>query len=172
MTAYVGSSKKLNDLKDITRPRAIQPEPLRKDHQIAQRAQRGGAWTHLGFIYRRTREPFRVYFKPRKVLVSLPGKGNSNSHGARPVHPIISMMKWIRICRLSIKKSLFISNPTPGLRTDGERRGVPGVPVGRRGARAVQLFVYPRVIDTRVINRPRRVRLRGGCPHAVGSRAV
>jgi len=29
----------------------------------------------------------------RKVGVRLPGKGNSNSHGARPVHQIITMMK-------------------------------------------------------------------------------
>ena len=33
-------------------------------------------------------------------------KGNSNSHCARPVHLSISMMKWIRTTRLSIKKSL------------------------------------------------------------------
>ena len=32
----------------------------------------------------------------RKVDVSLPGKGNSNSNGARPVHLIITMIKWIR----------------------------------------------------------------------------
>ena len=31
----------------------------------------------------------------------LPGKGNSNSHGARPVHQIISMIRWIRTRRLS-----------------------------------------------------------------------
>ena len=36
----------------------------------------------------------------------LPGKGNSNSHGARPVHLIFTMIKWIRTSRLSIKKSL------------------------------------------------------------------
>jgi len=30
----------------------------------------------------------------------------SNSHGARPVHLIITMIKWIRTSRLSIKKSL------------------------------------------------------------------
>ena len=41
-----------------------------------------------------------------KVDVRLPGKGNSNSRGARPVHLIISMIKWIRTSRLSIKKSL------------------------------------------------------------------
>jgi len=36
----------------------------------------------------------------------LPGKGNSNSHGSRPVHLIITMIKWIRTSRLSIKNSL------------------------------------------------------------------
>jgi len=36
----------------------------------------------------------------RKVDVRLPRKGNSNSHGARPVHLIISMIKWIRTIRL------------------------------------------------------------------------
>ena len=41
-----------------------------------------------------------------KVDVRLPGKGNSNSHGTRPVHLIITMIKWIRTSRLSIKKSL------------------------------------------------------------------
>jgi len=33
-------------------------------------------------------------------------KGNANSHGARPVHLIITMVKWIRTSRLSIKNSL------------------------------------------------------------------
>ena len=42
----------------------------------------------------------------RKVDVRLPGKGNSNSHGARPVHLIITMIQWIRTSRLSIKNSL------------------------------------------------------------------
>ena len=37
-----------------------------------------------------------------KVDVRLPGKGNSNSHGARPVHLIITMIKRIRTSRLSI----------------------------------------------------------------------
>ena len=41
-----------------------------------------------------------------KVDVRLPEKGNSNSHRARPVHLIITMMKWIRTSRLSIKNSL------------------------------------------------------------------
>jgi len=42
----------------------------------------------------------------RKVDVRLPGKGNSNSHGARPVHLIIMMIQWVRTSRLSIKNSL------------------------------------------------------------------
>jgi len=43
-----------------------------------------------------------------KVDVRLPGKGNSNSHGARPVHPIITMIKWIRTSRLSMKNCLSL----------------------------------------------------------------
>jgi len=35
----------------------------------------------------------------RKVDVRLPGRGNSNSHGARPVDLIITMIKWIRTSR-------------------------------------------------------------------------
>jgi len=50
----------------------------------------------------------------RKVAIRLPGKGNSNSHGARPVHLIIT----IRASRLSMKNSLS--------RADLQR-------VGRRG---------------------------------------
>ena len=38
--------------------------------------------------------------------VRLPGRGNSNSHGARPVHLIITMIRWIRTSRLSTKNSL------------------------------------------------------------------
>ena len=41
--------------------------------------------------------------KIRKVDVRLPEKGTSNSHGARLVHLIITMIKWIRTSR---KKSL------------------------------------------------------------------
>jgi hypothetical protein len=41
-----------------------------------------------------------------KASVRLPGKGNLNPHGARPVHLIITMIKWIRTSRLSIKNSL------------------------------------------------------------------
>ena len=38
--------------------------------------------------------------------VRLPGKGDSNSHGARPVHQIIPVIKWIWTSRLSVKISL------------------------------------------------------------------
>ena len=38
--------------------------------------------------------------------VRLPGNGNSNSHGARPVHLIITMIKWSGTSRLSIKKTV------------------------------------------------------------------
>ena len=44
--------------------------------------------------------------EPRKVNRRLHGKANANSHGARPVRQIVSMMKWIRTSRLSIKNSL------------------------------------------------------------------
>jgi hypothetical protein len=42
----------------------------------------------------------------RKVDGRLHGKGNSNSHGARPVLPIITMINRIRTRRLSTKNSL------------------------------------------------------------------
>ena len=35
-------------------------------------------------------------------------KGNSNSHGARPEHQIISKIKWTRASRLSTKNSLSL----------------------------------------------------------------
>ena len=44
----------------------------------------------------------------RKVDVRVPGKVNSNSHGARPVHLIITMIKWIRTSRLSINNSVSL----------------------------------------------------------------
>ena len=43
-----------------------------------------------------------------EVDVRLPGKENSNFHGARPVYLIIPMIKWIRTSRLSIKNSLSL----------------------------------------------------------------
>ena len=41
----------------------------------------------------------------RKVDIRLPGKGNANSHGARPVHQIISTIKWIRTGKVSMTNS-------------------------------------------------------------------
>jgi len=49
----------------------------------------------------------------RKVDVRLPGKGNSNSHGARPDHLIITMIKWIRTSRLSVKNERGITLKGP-----------------------------------------------------------
>ena len=46
-----------------------------------------------------------TYKLDRKVDVRLPGEGNSISHGARPVHIIITMIKRIRTSRLSINNS-------------------------------------------------------------------
>ena len=42
----------------------------------------------------------------REIDARLPEKGDSSSHGARPVPLIITMMKWIRTSRLSIRNSL------------------------------------------------------------------
>ena len=42
----------------------------------------------------------------RKVDIRLPGKGNS--HGARPVNQMMSMIKWIRTSRLPTKNSLSL----------------------------------------------------------------
>jgi len=50
----------------------------------------------------------QTVFDVRKVDVRLPRKGNSTSHGAMPVHLIITMIKWIRTSRLSIKNSLSL----------------------------------------------------------------
>jgi len=58
----------------------------------------------------------RVAAPTRKVDVRLPGKGNSNSHGARPVHLIITMIKWIPTSRLPIKNSL---SAAPAFRVRG-----------------------------------------------------
>ena len=60
-----------------------------------------------------------------------PGFRNPNSHGARPVHLIITMIKWIRTSRWSTKKSLsgfsvesgyrVAFHHGPGLALDGDR---------------------------------------------------
>ena len=58
----------------------------------------------------------------RKVDIRLPGNGNSNSYGARPVHQIMSMIKWIWTSRLSINDSLPLLPPRPAP-LDGQPRG-------------------------------------------------
>ena len=45
----------------------------------------------------------------RKEDVRLPRNGDSNSHGARPFHQIITMIKWIHTSRLSTKISVSSS---------------------------------------------------------------
>ena len=42
----------------------------------------------------------RCEAESRKVDATLPGKKNPNSHGARPIHLIITVIKWIRTRRL------------------------------------------------------------------------
>ena len=41
-----------------------------------------------------------------KADIRLPGKGNLSFYGARPVHLVITMIKWIQTSRLPMKKSL------------------------------------------------------------------
>jgi len=47
-------------------------------------------------------------------MFRLPGKGNSIAHGARPVHLLITMTKWIRISRLSIEPLSVLSGVQSG----------------------------------------------------------
>ena len=46
--------------------------------------------------------PVPVHFDAK-----LPGEGEWNSHGARPVHLIITMIKWIWTSGLSMENSLY-----------------------------------------------------------------
>ena len=50
---------------------------------------------------------YMVFFL-RNLDARVPGKENSSPHGARPVHLIITMIKWIRTSRLSIKNSVSV----------------------------------------------------------------
>ena len=54
--------------------------------------------------------PLRVVPVPWKVDIRLPGKGDSNSHGARPVR---QKHRWTRTSRLSIKNSLSLCHAVP-----------------------------------------------------------
>ena len=79
----------------------------------------------FGFMVRGLRFTLRdlnVRAESWKVDIRLPGKGNSNSHGARPVHLIITMIKWFRSSRLSIKNYLSPGGshpPQPGDENEG-----------------------------------------------------
>jgi len=75
------------------------------------------------------------YTFTRKVDIRLPGKGNSKSHGARPVHLIITMIKWIRTSRLSMKNSLSL-----GLRVEGWPRGPGLAEEATHGSAALDAF--------------------------------
>ena len=44
--------------------------------------------------------------------------GGENSHGARPVHQIIALIKWIRTSRLSIKISVSLQGQQLASRSD------------------------------------------------------
>ena len=57
----------------------------------------------------------------RKGGVRLPGKENTNSHGARPVHLIITTMKWIRTSRLSTENFLSSLHVGFGVSTGNPR---------------------------------------------------
>jgi len=50
------------------------------------------------------------------VRPDLREKGNSNSHDARPVHLIITMIQWIRTSRLPIRNSLSLDDVLSDLR--------------------------------------------------------
>ena len=50
----------------------------------------------------------RLMHDMQYVDVRLSGKGNLNSYGARPVHLIITMIKWIRTSRKSMQNSLSL----------------------------------------------------------------
>ena len=73
--------------------------------QMVQSVRRDGAHTLSGmFVVPRALLVCILSLEPsRKVDVRLPGTGNSNFHGARPVHLVITTIKWFRTCRLSIK---------------------------------------------------------------------
>ena len=60
-----------------------------------------------------------------KVDTRLPEKRKSKSRGARPVHKIISIIRWIRTSRLSIKNSLVEAWGTP------RERALPKAPLSQ-----------------------------------------
>ena len=57
-------------------------------------------------LYNESRGSWSLHCLQVVVVLLLLANGNSNTHGARLVHLIITMIKWIRASRLSIKNSL------------------------------------------------------------------
>jgi len=86
----------------------------------------------------------------RKVDVRLPGRGDSNSHGARPVHLIITMIKCIQTSRLSIKNFLSLA--------DREGNYFTEMCSGSEAGSYFRLidFVYHSTLGLRVIKKKRR----------------
>ena len=79
-------------------PPQVPLEPRYPQTPLLPRNKRVGIWSLRA----------RKDAKPRRFsrIIRLPGKGDSNSHGARPVH---QKHRWIRTSRLSIKNSLSLS---------------------------------------------------------------
>ena len=83
------------------------------------------------------------------MIVKLTGVSRA-SHGARPVHPNIMMIKWIRTSRLSIQNSLSRTR----LETEAARRDLadfarenhPSTPVGDSDPHHDQTF-KPSTLD-------------------------
>ena len=86
----------------------------------------------------------------RKVDARLPGKGNSNSHGAKPAHLIITMMKWIRTSRLSTTLSLSLGC-TPGQGV----RGLAFVRIGFGFGNSHEPYVLDNMVTANGNNFPR-----------------
>jgi len=86
----------------------------------------------------------------RNVDIRLPGKGNSNSHGARPVHLIMMMIDWIWTSRLSIKNPLslgVVGDYAYGTRRDGlggEEAGDGQDGPAYRGTSLIRKHTHPR----------------------------
>ena len=105
----------------LSRPRAWSPrvEYAFFNFAVTEESLRirvGGVSHHLEY----TRSRLLTFsIGSRKVDIRLPGKWNSNSHGARPVH---QKHRWIRTSRLSIRNSLSFYRAPPTCSHRGLRR--------------------------------------------------
>jgi len=59
------------------------------------------SWAEIGCEIARSSQTTSLLCRARTADGRLPGNGCSNSHGARPVDLIITMIKWIRTSRFS-----------------------------------------------------------------------